>query len=178
MNLSGSRQIAADRRAVWAALNDPEVLKASIPGCSELTGSATDGFSAVVTQKIGPVKATFKGKVTLSDIVEGESYRISGEGKGGAAGYAKGSAKVALEDSGGGTRLSYDVEAMVGGKLASLGARLIDGVAKRLADQFFDNFQQAVAPEQEELVEEAGQPAKGLFARIADWFKRLFGGTG
>ena len=135
---------------VWRALNDAEILKAAIPGCKEMTGNAEDGFEATVTQKIGPVKATFKGVVTLSDIVEGESYRISGEGKGGPAGYAKGGANVRLDEADGITTLSYDVDAKVGGKLASLGARLIDGVAKKLADQFFENFQKAVEPQTEE----------------------------
>ncbi len=131
---------------VWRALNDAEILKAAIPGCKEMTGNADDGFEATVTQKIGPVKATFKGVVTLSDVIEGESYRISGEGKGGPAGYARGGANVRLDETDGVTTLSYEVDAKVGGKLASLGARLIDGVAKKLADQFFENFQNAVAP--------------------------------
>ena len=145
MNLSGNRVIAADRMTVWNALNDPDILMASIPGCQELTGSAEEGFAATVTQKVGPVKATFKGHVTLSDIIIGESYMISGEGKGGAAGFAKGAARVTLADSSeGGTDLSYEVDAKVGGKLAQLGSRIIDGFAKKMADQFFTNFQTAV----------------------------------
>jgi carbon monoxide dehydrogenase subunit G len=144
MELQGSRQIAADRATVWAALNDPEVLKAAIPGCQEMSGSAAEGFEATVKQKVGPVSATFHGKVELSNVVEGESYTISGEGKGGAAGFAKGGADVRLEDAGGGTLLTYDVKASVGGKLAQLGSRLIDGFAKKMADQFFENFQKTV----------------------------------
>jgi hypothetical protein len=144
MELTGSRQIAADRAAVWAALNDPEVLKAAIPGCQSMSGDAASGFHATVKQKVGPVSATFQGAVTLSNVVPGESYTIAGEGKGGAAGFAKGSADVRLEDSEGGTLLSYAVKANVGGKLAQLGARLIDGFAKKMADQFFENFQAAV----------------------------------
>ncbi|WP_118133878.1 CoxG family protein [Oceanicella sp. SM1341] len=144
MELNGSRTIAADRATVWAALNDPDVLRACIPGCSELTGSPDEGFEATVTQKVGPVKATFKGAVTLSDIVEGESYTISGEGKGGAAGFAKGAAKVSLAEVPEGTELTYVVDAKVGGKLAQLGSRLIDGFAKKMADQFFERFQTAV----------------------------------
>jgi hypothetical protein len=144
MELQGSRQIAADRATVWAALNDPEVLKAAIPGCQEMSGSAAEGFEATVKQKVGPVSATFHGKVELSNVVEGESYTISGEGKGGAAGFAKGGADVRLEDAEGGTLLIYDVKASVGGKLAQLGSRLIDGFAKKMADQFFENFQKAV----------------------------------
>jgi carbon monoxide dehydrogenase subunit G len=144
MELQGSRQIAADRATVWAALNDPEVLKAAIPGCQEMSGSAAEGFEATVKQKVGPVSATFHGKVELSNVVEGESYTISGEGKGGAAGFAKGGADVRLEDAEGGTLLIYDVKASVGGKIAQLGSRLIDGFAKKMADQFFENFQKAV----------------------------------
>lgn len=145
MELLGERTIAASRAEVWAALNDPEILQAAIPGCSDMTGNATDGYEAVVTQKIGPVKATFKGAVTLSDIVEATSYRIAGEGKGGAAGFASGAADVVLEDTAEGeTLLRYTVEAKVGGKLARLGARLVDGVAKKLADKFFTNFEEAL----------------------------------
>jgi len=142
MEMHASRIIAADRETVWAALNSADVLKACIPGCEELTGSPEDGFSAVVKQKVGPVKATFKGDVSLSDIVPGERYTISGEGKGGVAGFARGGAQVRLADAeGGGTELSYDVEAKVGGKIAQLGSRLIDGFARKMADQFFERFQ-------------------------------------
>lgn len=145
MELTGSRVIAADRATVWAALNDAEVLKACIPGCEELTGSPEEGFHAVATQKIGPVKATFRGEVTLSDVVPLQSYRIEGEGKGGVAGFAKGAADVRLADAEeGGTELGYSVEAKVGGKIAQLGSRLIDGFARKLADQFFERFQQHV----------------------------------
>lgn len=141
MELHAIRTIAADRMTVWAALNDAEVLKACIPGCEELTGSPEQGFAATVTQKVGPVKATFRGEVTLSDIVPGESYTISGEGKGGVAGFAKGAARVRLSDAEGGTALQYDVEAKVGGKIAQLGSRLVDSFAQKMADQFFERFQ-------------------------------------
>lgn len=152
MELHASRHIAADRQAVWAALNDPEVLKACIPGCEELTGTPEDGFEATVKQKVGPVKATFKGSVALSDVVPGEGYTISGEGKGGVAGFAKGGAKVQLADHPeGGTELTYDVEAKVGGKIAQLGSRLVDSFATRMADQFFERFQNHLEnPEQDE----------------------------
>ncbi len=170
MNLTGSREIAAPRAEVWAALNDPEVLKACIPGCQELTGSPADGFEATVVQKVGPVKATFKGAVTLSDIVDGESYKISGEGKGGAAGFAKGGADVSLADIEGGTELSYDVEAKVGGKLAQLGSRLIDGFAKKMADQFFERFQVAVEGPDEEDDEVTGDTPE---EKKKGWLKRL-----
>ena len=166
MELKGSRVIAADRETVWAALNDPEVLKACIPGCDEMTGSAEDGFEAQVTQKIGPVKARFTGVVALSDIVVGESYTISGEGKGGAAGFAKGGAKVRLDEVEGGTELTYDVEAKVGGKLAQLGARLIDGFSKKMADQFFEKFQAVV---------EGTDGEEAPKAEKKGWFKKLTG---
>jgi uncharacterized protein len=143
MEMHASRVIAADRMTVWAALNDAEVLKACIPGCDELTGSPEEGFAATVTQKVGPVKATFRGEVTLSDIVPGESYTIAGEGKGGVAGFAKSGAQVRLSDDAatGGTVLTYDVSAKVGGKIAQLGSRLVDSFAQKMADQFFERFQ-------------------------------------
>jgi carbon monoxide dehydrogenase subunit G len=141
VELTGSRTIKAPRAEVWAALNSSDVLKACIPGCQELSGSPQDGFEATVMQKVGPVKATFKGAVQFSDVVEGVSYRIAGEGKGGAAGFAKGGADVRLADTeDGGTELTYDVQASVGGKLAQLGSRIVDGFAKKMADQFFDKF--------------------------------------
>jgi carbon monoxide dehydrogenase subunit G len=155
MELSGSRVIAADRATVWALLNDVETLKAAIPGCQEMTGTPEDGFEAVVKQKIGPVSATFRGKVTLSDVVPGESYRIVGEGSGGVAGFAKGGARVRLADVPEGTELTWDVEAQVGGKLAQLGSRLISGYARKMADEFFDRF--AAAVERPAGAEEAPQ---------------------
>jgi carbon monoxide dehydrogenase subunit G len=171
MKLSDSRDIGADPAIVWRAILDPEVLKACIPGCQSLTGSVADGYEAVVKQKVGPVSATFTGLVQLSDIVEGASLRISGEGKGGVAGFAKGGANVTLDPIPEGTRLTYDVEASVGGKIAQLGSRIIDGFAKKMADEFFTRFQEAVeGPEDEpELTETtADAPKKG-------WFKRLIG---
>ena len=144
MKLSEERVIAAPPQAVWEAILNPEVLKECSPGCQELTGTPEDGFEAVVVQKVGPVKATFKGIVHLSDIDPGRGCRMSGEGKGGAAGFAKGGATVRLEPEGEGTKLSYDVDASVGGKLAQLGSRLIDSFARKLADQFFTNFQKVV----------------------------------
>ena len=164
MELKGTRTIAADRATVWAALNDPEVLQACIPGCDELTGSPAEGFEAKVTQKIGPVKAKFTGVVQLTNIVEGESYTIGGEGKGGAAGFAKGSADVKLADVEGGTELTYDVDAKVGGKLAQLGSRLIDSFSKKMADQFFERFQVAVEGPSEDGDE--GEEKKGWLSRI------------
>lgn len=144
MQMQGSTVIAASRQDVWRALNDPEVLRACIPGCDELAGSPEEGFEAKVTQKVGPVKATFRGAVQISDVVEAESYRISGEGKGGVAGFASGGAVVTLADVEGGTELSYDVDARVGGKIAQLGSRLIDSFARKMADQFFERFRAQV----------------------------------
>lgn len=144
MELTGSRIIAADRATVWAHLNSADTLRACIPGCEELTGSPEDGFAAVVKQKVGPVKATFKGAVTLADVTPPESYRIIGEGKGGVAGFAKGSAAVQLVDLPEGTELRYNVDAAVGGKLAQLGNRVVGGFARKMADEFFDRFQSVV----------------------------------
>jgi len=145
MTMSGEVKLPADRQTVWARLNDPETLKACIPGCQELVKDSDTQFRATAKLAIGPVKATFKGKVTLSDIDAPNGYTISGEGEGGIAGFAKGGAKVHLLDAdGGGTTLTYDVEANVGGKIAQLGSRLIDGVAKKMSDAFFANFVKAV----------------------------------
>jgi carbon monoxide dehydrogenase subunit G len=171
MEMQGSRRIAAPRAMVWAALNDAEVLKASIPGCQQLTGSPEDGFEAVVKQKVGPVSATFQGKVTLADVVPPTSYMITGEGKGGAAGFAKGGAAIVLADDGDGTLLTYDVKATVGGKLAQLGSRLIDGFAKKMADTFFENFQAAVEPPSETAPETAAADGE----KKPGWFRRMIG---
>ena len=145
MTMSGEQQLPAPRETVWAKLNDPEVLKACIPGCQSLEVTGPNEFLAVATNKVGPVKATFKGKVRLTDLDPPNGYKISGEGDGGIAGFAKGGANVRLADeAGGGTRLSYDVDAQVGGKIAQLGGRLIDSTAKKLADEFFANFAKAL----------------------------------
>ncbi|WP_432346525.1 carbon monoxide dehydrogenase subunit G [Shinella yambaruensis] len=137
MDMSGEERIAAPREAVWAALNDPDVLKACIPGCQSLTMKSPNELEATVKSKIGPVSANFSGEVTLSNLNPPESYTISGEGKGGIAGFAKGGADVRLTEDGDGTILSYDVKAQIGGKLAQLGSRLIDSTSKKLATQFF-----------------------------------------
>jgi len=146
MSMQGAVVLPADRAAVWAALNDPEVLKACIPGCQELEKVSDTEFRATAKISVGPVKATFKGNVMLTDLVPPDSYTISGEGQGGVAGWAKGGAKVRLEDVEGGTNLVYDVEANVGGKIAQLGGRLINGVAKKYADEFFTNFAKILSP--------------------------------
>jgi uncharacterized protein len=144
MTMAGEQMLTAPREKVWAALNDTEVLKACIPGCETLDKLSDTEFMAVATNKIGPVKARFKGKVRLTDLDPPNGYRISGEGDGGIAGFAKGGAIVTLVDKEGGTLLSYNVEAQIGGKLAQLGQRLINGVAKKLADDFFAKFAAAV----------------------------------
>ncbi|MDX3926621.1 MAG: carbon monoxide dehydrogenase subunit G [Shinella sp.] len=142
MDMNGEERIAAPREAVWAALNDPEVLKACIPGCQSLTKKSPTELEAVVKIKIGPVSATFTGEVTLSNLNPPESYTISGEGKGGIAGFAKGGADVSLREDGGETILSYEVKAQIGGKLAQLGSRLVDSTSKKLAGQFFNDLGQ------------------------------------
>ncbi|HEY1934009.1 MAG TPA: carbon monoxide dehydrogenase subunit G [Acetobacteraceae bacterium] len=147
MDMTGERRISAPRQVVWDALNDPAVLKASIPGCESLDKTSDTTMKATVSLKIGPISARFTGAVTLSDIDAPNGYTISGEGQGGVAGFAKGGAKVHLADDGaGGTILTYEVHAQVGGKIAQLGARLIDASAKQISDQFFDRFGAAVAP--------------------------------
>jgi carbon monoxide dehydrogenase subunit G len=145
MTMNGEVQLAATREVVWAKLNNPEVLKSCIPGSEQLDMLSPTEFQAVATVKVGPVKARWKGKVRLSDLDPPNSYRISGEGEGGVAGFAKGNAKVTLTDKDGGTLLSYDVEAQIGGKLAQLGQRLINSAAKKTADDFFAKFAVVVA---------------------------------
>jgi carbon monoxide dehydrogenase subunit G len=146
MKMQGEVALPADREAVWTALNNPEVLKACIPGCQALEKATDTEFQATAKISIGPVKATFKGGVKLTDLDPPSAYTITGEGQGGVAGWAKGGAKVLLEEIEGGTRLVYDVEALVGGKMAQLGGRLINGVAKKYADEFFANFARIISP--------------------------------
>ena len=168
MQMSDTRTIAASPSEVYSALLEPDVLKACVPGAQEVVGSPEDGFEATVVQKVGPVKATFKGQVTLSDLVPGESLTLSGEGKGGAAGFAKGGAKVSFVGVEGGTEMTYDVEAKVGGKLAQLGSRIIDGFAKKMADQFFTNLQEVLEGPAEDDESEEAELKRG-------WCKRLTG---
>ncbi len=158
MKMNGEQLIAAPRDAVWAALNDPEVLKACIPGCQSLEKIDDEHMKAAAAIKVGPISARFAGEVTLSDRDPPNGYRISGEGSGGAAGFAKGGATVRLTDEVGGTKLSYDVDAQVGGKLAQLGGGLIDATAKQMAGAFFKKFGEIVAP----APAEAATPADAL----------------
>ncbi len=162
MKMSGEYTLNAGREAVWQALNDPAVLKECIPGCESIEMIGENEMEAVAVAKVGPVKAKFKGKVQLSDLDPPNGYTISGEGSGGAAGFAKGGAKVALVDAeGGGTVLSYDVDATVGGKLAQIGQRLVDGAAKKMAAQFFEAFAEAVGGT---VDAEPAAPAKEQFS--------------
>ena len=147
MDMTGEFRIPAPRQRVWEALNDTDTLKASIPGCETIEKLSDTEFTAKVVARVGPVKATFAGKVTLSDLDPPQGYTISGEGSGGVAGFAKGSAKVNLAEDGGETVLRYTVNSHVGGKLAQIGSRLIDATARKMAADFFNRFRAAVAPE-------------------------------
>ncbi|MGE0651521.1 MAG: carbon monoxide dehydrogenase subunit G [Alphaproteobacteria bacterium] len=144
MDMSGEKRINAPRARVWEALNDPESLKASIPGCDTVEKKSDTEFTAKVALAIGPVKAKFTGDVTLSDLDPPNGYTLTGQGSGGVAGFGKGEAKVSLRDDGGATIIAYQVHATVGGKLAQVGQRLIDSTAKKLADQFFEKFSRHV----------------------------------
>ena len=157
MEIKGEYKIAAPRDKVFAALNDPAILQACIPGCESLEKTSDTEMKAKVRLRIGPVSASFTGKVTLSDIDPPNGYRISGEGQGGVAGFAKGGAVVALRDDGGATVLDYNVDAQVGGKIAQVGARLIDGTARKLADEFFGKFAATIG----------GPPAAAAVAGVA-----------
>ena len=157
MDMTGERLIPAPRARVWEALNNPDVLKAAIPGCESMEKLGDNELKATAAVKIGPIAARFTGKVKLLDLDPPNSYRIEGEGQGGVAGFAKGGAVVRLVDDGAGTLLSYDVKAQVGGKIAQLGARLIDAAAKQMADAFFNNFSAAVM---------AGEPEAGAAAPV------------
>lgn len=157
MDMTGEYRLNASREAVYDALNDPEILKQCIPGCEEIEKTSDTELTAKVVAKVGPVKAKFSGAVTLSDLNRPESYTISGEGKGGAAGFAKGGAKVRLEPDGTGTLMHYEVHADIGGKLAQLGSRLIDGTAKKMAKDFFETFAGLV--DGRGMAEAAAEPA-------------------
>lgn len=175
MNMHGAQRIAAPRKEVFAALNDAEILRRSIPGCEALEKISDTDMNARVVVRVGPVKANFAGKVKLSDLDPPQGYTIRGEGSGGMAGFARGGAHVHLDDDGAATVLTYDVEAEVGGKIAQLGGRMIDSAAKKLAEEFFDNFSAIVAPPPEQAP--APAPQRGLFARLASalwaWLQKL-----
>ena len=159
MKMAGEFRVARAREAVWEALNDPAVLKECLPGCQEIERTSETGMTATLTVKVGPVKATFAGAVTLSDLDPPNGYTLSGQGQGGAAGFASGEARVALIEDGGETVVRYDVDAKVGGKLAQIGSRLIDSTAKKLAGQFFDSLAETLGAAEEPAAEAAPAPA-------------------
>ncbi|MBK8324546.1 MAG: carbon monoxide dehydrogenase subunit G [Betaproteobacteria bacterium] len=147
MELKNSRLLPVDRENAWKALNDPERLRASIAGCESIVPTGENEYEAAMTAAIGPVKAKFKGRLKLSDVVAPESYTLAFDGQGGPAGFGKGTARVTLTPEGAGTRLDYAVQAQVGGKIAQVGQRLIDGAARKMADDFFERFGAALATE-------------------------------
>tara|TARA_A100001037_G_C15151719_1_gene639724 strand:+ start:6840 stop:7415 length:576 start_codon:yes stop_codon:yes gene_type:complete len=155
MDMTGEYNIPAPREKVWEALNDAEILKASVPGCETLEKVSDTEFTATVMAKVGPVRAKFNGRVTLSDMDPPNGYTISGEGQGGAAGFGKGGAKVSLSEGDGGTVLRYEANASVGGKMAQIGSRVVEGVAKKMADDFFATFVEQVS---------TGEPAQASAA--------------
>ena len=167
MEMNQEQLIAAHPDVVWAALNDPAILKAAIPGCESFEANGENSFNARITAKVGPVKAAFKFVVTLADINPPVSYTINGEGQGGAAGFANGSAAVSLQEQDGNTLLSYHAKAQVGGKLAQLGGRLIDGTANKLAGEFFTNFTALVAPADDSEEAEAVPGAESAAQQIS-----------
>lgn len=155
MKLQGERHIPASPEQTWSALNDPEVLKACIAGCESLERTGENEFQSTIALRIGPVNARFKGKLALQDIVPTSSYTIAFEGQGGVAGFGKGSAEVRLSPDGAGTLLAYSAHAQVGGKLAQVGSRLIDGTAAKIAEDFFTAFSERLAPQQAEAAGDA-----------------------
>ena len=169
MDITGQYRIAAPREVVWAALNDPDVLRRCIPGCQELKRTSDTEFTAKVTLKIGPMNTNFTGAVTLQDLDPPKGYTISGQGQGGAAGFAKGSAHVTLAEDGGHTVLDYIAKADVGGKLASLGGRLIQATSKKLADEFFSKFAAEVGGEDEPAAAGETSSAEPKQSRWKKW---------
>ena len=186
MNFSGETLIKAPRQKVWEGLNDPEVLRACIPGCDSLIAEGPDKFQATVRQKIGPVSASFSGFVTIEDADPPNSYRLVGQGSGGVAGFANGSALVTLYDEASGTKLIYEAEAQLGGKIAQLGGRMMTGVANKLAAEFFTSFGEkvsgvtaetkALAPDSSRLKRKSARAATPAIAGGPGW--RMFALTG
>ena len=166
MDMQGRRQLAVTQQQAWDALNDPAVLKACIPGCDKVEPTGENQYAIAMALKIGPVSAKFTGKITLSDIQPPESYKLSFEGQGGVAGFGKGSAAVTLTPNDAGCELAYTVQASVGGKIAQLGQRLIDGAARAMAEDFFKRFDLEMQRQHPEayskVAERAAQQAEGL----------------
>jgi carbon monoxide dehydrogenase subunit G len=159
--MTGEQLIAAPQQATWEALNDPDVLKACVPGCESITLVNPNEYQVLMTAKVGPVSAKFRGRLSLSDIKPPHSYSLAFEGQGGAAGFAKGGAQVRLFPENDQTRLAYDVKANVGGKLAQIGSRLVDAAAKKVADEFFNNFNKRMSSVEDATVVNAPEPAHG-----------------
>ena len=184
MEMSGEQLVPASQQETWSALNDPEVLKACVPGCESIDPVGENEYQVQMVARVGPVSAKFKGRLRLSDIKPPDSYALTFEGQGGAAGFAKGSAQVRLAPEGTATRLSYDVKASVGGKLAQIGSRLVDAAAKKVADDFFRNFNERLsAPGQDDTVilpkpdALAGEPAAKDGSTLSDTALILFAGA-
>lgn len=181
MNLTGQQTLPVTQAQAWAALNDTAMLQAAVPGCEAITPAGDNAFDVLMAVSIGPVKARFKGRLQLTDLEPPQRYRLAFEGSGGAAGHGKGQALVALEAlAPQQTRLSYDVTASVGGKLAQIGSRLVDLAAQKLAEDFFARFQAALLERHPPPVVDAGPappPAvpPGLLHRLRDWLRRLLG---
>ena len=168
MEMTGEQLIPASQQDTWAALNDPDVLKACVPGCESITRVNDNEYQVQMTTRVGPVSAKFRGRLSLFDIKPPQSYSLAFEGQGGAAGFAKGAAQVRLSAEGSKTRLSYDVKANVGGKLAQIGSRLIDAAAKKVADEFFQNFTKKMTSSEDTTVvmHAAGAPAGAAGDRV------------
>jgi len=163
--MNGEQLIPASQQDTWKALNDPDILKACVPGCESITRVHDNEYQVMMTARVGPVSAKFRGRMSLSDIKPPQSYSLAFEGQGGAAGFAKGAAQVKLEPRGDHeTRLSYDVKANVGGKLAQIGSRLVDAAAKKVADEFFQNFNKRMSSPEDETVVLHPEPAHGAHA--------------
>jgi carbon monoxide dehydrogenase subunit G len=171
MEMTGEQLIPLPQQRVWEALNDPAILKACIPGCESIERVTAAEYKVAITATVGPVKAKFSGKLSLADLNPPDSYALSFDGSGGAAGFGKGTAKVTLRPEGSGTRLSYTVNASVGGKLAQIGSRLIDGVARKMAEEFFVRFNQTVAPPTADAGEAASdsEAESGATPRLRIW---------
>jgi carbon monoxide dehydrogenase subunit G len=167
MDMAGEQLILLPQGEVWNALNDPQILKACIPGCESITLVADNQYTIIMTAAVGPVKAKFNGSLTLSDIDAPNAYSLAFSGSGGVAGFGKGGARVSLSPEGSGTKLVYTATAQVGGKLAQVGSRLIDGVAKKMAEEFFTRFKAALPPAAETapsaaIVDAATEPKRGF----------------
>ncbi|MBV8035594.1 CoxG family protein [Roseateles sp.] len=180
MNLTGQQTLPVSQAQAWAALNDTAMLQAAVPGCEAITPAGDNAFDVLMAVSIGPVKARFKGRLQLSDLVPPQSYRLAFEGSGGAAGHGKGQALVTLEAlAPQQTRLGYEVTASVGGKLAQVGSRLVDLAAQKLAEDFFARFQTALLarqpPAEVEAAPAPAAPRPGMLGRLRDWLRRLFG---